>query len=291
MKTVATHSGSFHADDVFAVAAFQLLLGKENVEVIRTRDDSVIAEADYAVDVGEQYNHDTKRYDHHQPGSPVRENGLPYAGFGLMWMHYGAEICGSEEVAEKIERSLCYPIDAGDNAIQVWETGKFDIEPFEWDTIIKNFRSLSYDSAEIDHSFLEAVDFARGYLERKIAKEQQKLQEKKEAVAFYESQTETEILVSEKPISRSWFIPYEEVKVLVCPRDESESADWMAIAVQTGEVGFETRVRFPAEWGGLRDDELAAVSGLADAKFCHKDCYMCITRSKETAIEAAKKAG
>jgi uncharacterized UPF0160 family protein len=52
MKTVATHSGGFHADDVFAVATFQLLLGKENIQVIRTRDEAVIAAADYVVDVG-----------------------------------------------------------------------------------------------------------------------------------------------------------------------------------------------------------------------------------------------
>jgi uncharacterized UPF0160 family protein len=290
MKTVATHSGSFHADDVFAVAAFQLLLGPENVTVIRTRDDAVIAEADYAVDVGERYDHEAKRYDHHQPGSPVRENGLPYAGFGLMWKHYGESISGSKEVAEKIECSLCYPIDAGDNAIQVWEIGKFGIEPFEWDTIIKNFRSLSYDTEELDRSFMEAVDFARGYLGRKIAKEQKKVQDRKEAVEFYESQSETEILVSDTPISRTWFVPYEEVKVLVCPRDDSENADWMAIAVQVNEVGFETRVRFPEGWGGLRDEELQRVSGLPNAKFCHKDLYMCITRSKETAVEAARRA-
>ena len=36
---IATHSGSFHADDLFAVATLSLLLGKENIEVIRTRDE------------------------------------------------------------------------------------------------------------------------------------------------------------------------------------------------------------------------------------------------------------
>lgn len=34
---VVTHSGGFHADDVFGVAALSLLLGKENIEVVRTQ--------------------------------------------------------------------------------------------------------------------------------------------------------------------------------------------------------------------------------------------------------------
>lgn len=290
MYTIATHSGSFHADDVFAVAAFQLLLGKENVKVIRTRDDAVIAEADYVVDVGERYDHTEKRYDHHQPGAPVHENGVPYAGFGLMWRHYGAEICDSEEIAAKLDKSLCQPIDACDNAIQVWETGKFELEPLEWDSIVKTWKALSFDAKEMDERFLEVVGFARRYLELKIAKAQKQIADREAAEAFYMASADKEILVSEKPLSRMWFIEYPEPKVLVCPRDETESSDWMAIAVPVAKTGFETRVRFPETWAGLRDAELAAVSDLPGAKFCHKDRYMCITRSRETSIRAAESA-
>jgi uncharacterized UPF0160 family protein len=93
MKKVATHDGSFHSDDVFAIAALQLLLGENEVEVVRVPKDSPSIEADYVVDVGGVYDHERRRYDHHQPGAPVRENGIPYAAFGLVWRHYGADIC------------------------------------------------------------------------------------------------------------------------------------------------------------------------------------------------------
>jgi uncharacterized UPF0160 family protein len=290
MITVATHSGPFHADDVFAVAALQLLLGAENMRVVRTRDEVVIAAADYAVDVGEVYDHAQKRYDHHQPGAPVRENGIPYAGFGLMWRHYGAEICGSEAVAAKIELSLCQPIDAGDNAVQIWDVGQYDLEPLVWDSIIKNWRALSYDAVAMDERFLEAVGFARRYLELKIAKEKKKATEKAAAEEFYAAHHGESILVSDTPLSRQWFVPYEEVQVIVSPRDESVGSDWMAIAVQESEVGFATRVRFPETWAGLLDVDLAKVSGLADAVFCHKDRYMCIFKSRESALTAAQLA-
>ncbi|MEX2010580.1 MAG: MYG1 family protein, partial [Parcubacteria group bacterium] len=50
MKTIATHSGMYHADDVFAVAT--LLMVYPDAEVIRTRDMEKIQEAEIAVDVG-----------------------------------------------------------------------------------------------------------------------------------------------------------------------------------------------------------------------------------------------
>ena len=50
MKTIVTHDGSFHADDVFAVATLLKLFPDANV--IRTRDTSVIERADVVVDVG-----------------------------------------------------------------------------------------------------------------------------------------------------------------------------------------------------------------------------------------------
>lgn len=290
MYTVVTHSGSFHADDVFAIAAFWLLLGKENVEVIRTRDVEIISQGDYVVDVGEVYDHELRRYDHHQNGSPVRENGVPYAGFGLMWKHYGEKICDSLEVATVVDRKLCQPIDACDNAIQVWDEGKFGLAPLEWDTIVKGWRSLSYDNAEMTERFLQIAEVARQHLEYFIAKEHKKISDREAAEAFYHSSEDKEILISDIPISRAWFIPFAEPKVLVCPRDESADADWMAIAVQVSENGFETRVQFPQTWAGLRTEELINESGFDDAVFCHKDRYMFIAESKESAIKAAQQA-
>ncbi|MGH2895464.1 MAG: MYG1 family protein, partial [Solirubrobacteraceae bacterium] len=51
---IATHDGSFHADEVFAIAALGLL--GEPFEVVRTRDRDVLARADVRVDVGFRYD-------------------------------------------------------------------------------------------------------------------------------------------------------------------------------------------------------------------------------------------
>lgn len=61
-KTILTHSGSFQADDIFAVAILLLALGES--KVVRTRDKDQIATADYVVDVGMIYDPAKNRFDH-----------------------------------------------------------------------------------------------------------------------------------------------------------------------------------------------------------------------------------
>lgn len=287
MKKVVTHSGSFHADDVFAVAAFQLLLGQGEVQVMRTRDDAVIASGDYVVDVGGVYDHDAKHYDHHQVGAPVRENGIPYAGFGLMWRHYGQEICGSAEVAQAIEERLCIPIDASDNAINIWEPGQFELRPLEWDDIVKTWKAGAETDEDLNRAFLQVVAVARVYLEKTIQKLHYKFADRDRAEALYASAQDRSVIVSDEPVSRRWFIDKDDVNIVVHPRNDGA---WMAIAVQKDSETYETKVQFPESWAGLRDADLAQVSGLPDAIFCHKNLYLFAANSQESAIEAARLA-
>ena len=88
---IAVHDGVFHADDVFAVAILKII--NEDIEIIRTRDDEVLATADMRLDVGGRYNPETGDYDHHLvQGAGERKNGIPYASCGLIWKHFGMQI-------------------------------------------------------------------------------------------------------------------------------------------------------------------------------------------------------
>ena len=53
-KTIVTHNGNFHADDVFSVAALKSIFPTFNL--IRTRNVDVIAKADIVIDVGGEYD-------------------------------------------------------------------------------------------------------------------------------------------------------------------------------------------------------------------------------------------
>ena len=95
---LVTHSGTFHLDDAFAYAVLRLAfgLGAAGVDhaLIRTRDEAVVAGADVAWDVGAVYDPAAGRFDHHQRGAPVREDGLPYSAAGLVWRHHGEAATG-----------------------------------------------------------------------------------------------------------------------------------------------------------------------------------------------------
>lgn len=69
LRTIGTHNGKFHADEVLACVLLQLTSNwsADRVSITRTRDPSVLETIDLLVDVGGQYDPAKDRYDHHQP--------------------------------------------------------------------------------------------------------------------------------------------------------------------------------------------------------------------------------
>jgi uncharacterized UPF0160 family protein len=80
------------------------------------------------------------------------------------------------------------------------------------------------------------------------------------------------------------------VEVIVCPDDPTSNSNWTATCVRKTFETFDSRVSFPAQWAGLRDQELQEVSGIGDSIFCHKARFLYVAGSKESALAAAKLA-
>jgi uncharacterized UPF0160 family protein len=68
------------------------------------------------------------------------------------------------------------------------------------------------------------------------------------------------------------------------------SGNWSAKTVKLNHGEFERRVYYPEAWAGKTDGELAKISGVEDAVFCHKDLFTAVAESKEGAVALAKKA-
>ncbi|MEX0917848.1 MAG: MYG1 family protein [Candidatus Paceibacterota bacterium] len=289
MMKVVTHSGSFHADDVFAVATLQLHFGVENVEVVRTRDESIIASADIVLDVGGVYDPEQQRYDHHQNGAPVRENGIPYAAFGLIWKHYGEELARSTAIVKRIEESLVLPIDAGDNGVDLFSVNEHGIGPVTIQSILALLRPEWGSAEDVNKAFLDACTLARTVIERAIAHSEAEVEEEKVARAAYETAPDKHVIISDQPISPHFFVEYLEPLFIVCPDDPVMNNNWEATAVRIRKDDFASRVQFPERWAGLRGDELAAASGIADAVFCHKARFYFVAGSKEGVLAAVEK--
>ncbi|MCB9818665.1 MYG1 family protein [Candidatus Nomurabacteria bacterium] len=288
MQKIITHSGSFHSDDIFAVATLQLHFGVENVEVIRTRDEEIIASGDIVVDVGGVYDAEKQRFDHHQNGAPVRDNGIPYAAFGLIWKHYGEQVAGSPEAAADIERRFVLPIDANDVGISLYDLNDKNIAPITLQDLMSLWRPVWGSIADDDIGFTEACAFARDTILRAILQTKGDIAQKQYVESIYTEAINKQVLIFDKSVSTFHLIDYPEVFVAVYPSEEGDR--WSAAMVRKSHDSFETRVKFPAEWGGLRDEELAKVSDVSDAVFCHKAGFLFVARSKEGALEAARKA-
>jgi uncharacterized UPF0160 family protein len=109
----ATHSGSFHADEVLAAAALQL--ANPALAILRTRDQEQLDVADIVFDVGRVFNPAACRFDHHQlEFAEARGNGIPFSSFGLIWRELGTVLCGSAAAASRVDRWLVQGVDAID---------------------------------------------------------------------------------------------------------------------------------------------------------------------------------
>jgi uncharacterized UPF0160 family protein len=79
----------------------------------------------------------------------------------------------------------------------------------------------------------------------------------------------------------------EKTLYVVFPGNTDE---WMVQAVPVEAGSFENRKPLPEEWAGLRDSELAELTGVQDAIFCHPNRFIGGARSKQGAIDLANKA-
>lgn len=292
---IVTHNAKFHADDVFAVATLFLILGEENCEVIRTRDKDLIAKADYVVDVGEIYDPSQRRFDHHQRGGAgERDNGLPYAAFGLVWKEYGVQLAGTPEAAERIDRALIQSLDAPDNGVSIADPIVEGIVSYTIAEIIDLYRPTWKEEHNWDQRFLESVAWAKNILERQIKIERDFSEGADVIRSVYETTSDKRLIIfnEEQTFGRELvtdvLMKYPEPVFAVLYR--IDAGEWQVITIRKSKGSFETRKPLPEAWGAKHDEELAAITGVADAAFCHRRLFMCTARSKEGALKLARLA-
>lgn len=285
---IVTHSGPFHADDVFAISALFMKFGKGH-ELVRTRDPEIIAGADIVVDVGAVYDEAQSRFDHHQ-GPPLRPNKIPYASFGLVWKKFGEELAGSKEGADMVDEKLIQPIDAADNSMEISIPAVQGLAPYGIHNAIVSLRPTWLEGEDFDAAFLRAVDIATVILGREIARAQAKIEAFKNILPAYENASDKRILVLDRHYPFGSFAEmHPEILFIVFP-DNTETKTWAAKTVPLGESSFTSRKDFPESWAGKRDAELAEATGVPDAVFCHRARFIAVAKSREGAIKLAELA-
>ncbi len=283
-KTIATHNGNFHADDVFSVAALKSIFPTH--KVLRTRDLAVIAKADIVIDVGGEYDADNDRFDHHQRGGAgARENGIPYSSFGLVWQKYGLAICnGNQEVTHAIDSDLVSVIDAIDcGYIEGTSSG------VSLSHTISMFNPTWQEASDFDDCFDEAVAFASKILARFIAKAVGGISATEIVAKAIDNAKDPRVIVLEKyvPWKRTVHKLSTQALYMVYP---SQTGQWRIQTVPVEPGSFEDRKPLPQQWAGLSEQALQEVTGLDDAMFCHNGLFIAGSTSFESTMKMAAMA-
>ncbi|WP_167631095.1 MYG1 family protein [Mariprofundus ferrooxydans] len=283
-KTIATHNGNFHADDVFSVAAIGMIL--PSFTLVRTRDSELIAKADIVIDVGLEYDPERGRFDHHQRGGAgERENGIPYSSFGLIWQKYGADICqGDQDVANAVDAGLVSTIDAVDcGHVEGVQQG------ISLSQTIGMFNPTWQEDSHVDACFDEAVEFASRVLTRFIAAARGGISAKAIVEKAIDDAADPRVIVLEKyvPWKRTVHALSEEALYVVYP---SQTGEWRIQTVPVEPGSFEDRKSLPQAWAGLSGKELQELTGIDDAMFCHNGLFIAGAESFESTMNMASMA-
>ncbi len=280
-KTIVTHNGNFHADDVFSIAALKSIF--PSFKLIRTRDLEIIAKADMVIDVGGEYDAESDRFDHHQRGGAgERENGIPYSSFGLIWQKYGVKICqGNQDVANAVDSGLVSTIDAIDCGHV-----KGVSEGISLSQTIGMFNPTWQEESDFDACFDEAVDFASRVLTRFIASANGGISAKEIVAKAIDKAEDPRVVVLEKytPWKKTVHALSEEALYVVYP---SQTGEWRIQTVPVELGSFEDRKPLPKQWAGLSDNALQEVTDIDDAMFCHNGLFIAGAESFESTMKMA----
>jgi uncharacterized UPF0160 family protein len=317
-KRIVTHSGSFHADDVFGVAVLATL--HPDHEIIRSRDPAVLQGGDFLVDVGGEADAARGRFDHHQrgfegarqradaTGTIVRAEG--YASAGLVWNALGADYVRQvaqgmdarldestmAAIAQDVDLSLVRYLDLVDTGAASVAPGTFGLS-----SQVSLMNSTWLEEQGLDDKararlqlerFREAVGIVQRLLHRlvlrrigqelaaeKVRNGQRLLQGR---VLFLPEggMPWTAVVVREMP----------DVLLVIYPESDDTGQRFVLRTVPAAQDSFANRMDLPAAWAGLRDAQLAAASRVPDAVFCHTNLFIAVARSFEGALRMAQLA-
>lgn len=281
-----THSGTMHTDDVFATAFLDLY--KKDIKLIRVKEiTDAVKENALIYDIGRGI------YDHHQEDAKVRENGIKYSSFGLLFKDFGRDYLNEQQVEDvetvfkAIDKELIEGIDAVDNGVFPEINATFKVKTL--DDIIKSCNPSYGSSQNENDQFIKAVELAKVIFQETLSNIIGKTKAKKIILEKIATTTKSYLELDE-------YIPYEET---VLKSDDASHILFALYPSNRGGYGIKTikkssedktdRLPFPEEWAGLEKEQLENISGIKDIEFCHSGRFLVICKTKEAAYKVLDK--
>jgi uncharacterized UPF0160 family protein len=306
---IATHGGKFHADDAWAVAVLKVLFPE--ADIVRTREQARIDAADFAIDVGGVWDPATGRFDHHQKEfDATRVSGVPYASAGLVWREYGARCVAAlaerhtgERLTDDTAQQIAYAIDA--DIVQYLDLSDVGVAKnapgsYGLSAVVSGFNPGWLDEQRLGYGeavevyrmgqFMRAVEFLTDIMGNAV-------RYRVGAMLAVTQVRQAEVLEDGKLLFlKNAALPWSSVvrkempKVLFVISHSLTEQRYMLHTVSVDTESFDARADLPEAWAGLREAELAAVTGVEDAVFCHTGRFIAAARSYAGALTMARQA-
>lgn len=279
-KSLGTHDGHFHADEITACALLILfdLIDKNNI--FRTRDEEVLKRCEYVCDVGGIYDASIKRFDHHQ---------VDYTGdmssAGMILLYLKDEGIVSDDLYKFLNNFFIKGVDAHDIGNVVLVPGFCNFSQ-----VVDTFMPLGahLGTVQQDKCFYEALDFTLSFLKRVVDRFYHLQEMKKIVKKAMDDSKNDKYIVFDKAVS--WVDLFFELGgkehpalFIIMPTQDQ----WKLRGVPPSyEDRMAVRRALPAEWAGLRGEALQKASGIEGAIFCHKGRFISFWKTKEDALQA-----
>lgn len=275
-NVIITHDDKFHADELLA-AALIIKLCPEDFVVLRTRAlPTNLNDNDWVVDVG------NGQFDHHEKERECYPNGVKKAACGKV-----AEFLLREDpkTLERLQKRLLWSVEAQDNGQNLQDLG---LPPSKLGFVGALLPPWDAPQCQTNGRFMQALSTVCLVLESVF----DHIVADDKAEVVLEAIQDDEIVVLEKFVPwQAWAVEkWPKARFVVFPSSNGKGFNAQAVPLTATPGDFRNRGGFPKAWGGLRDTELAEVSGIPGAIFCHAGLWLAVWDTQDHAIEAAKAA-
>ncbi|MFC5551115.1 MYG1 family protein [Massilia aerilata] len=297
---IVTHGGKFHADDAWAVAVIKVL--HSGAELVRTRDQAIIDRGDIVIDVGGIWDPASGRFDHHQKGfSGARTSGVPYASAGLVWREYGGRCVealaakhtghqlsmdAAQQMANAIDADIVQYLDLSDVGAAKNAPGGYGMS-----AVVSGYNPNWMDEERLGYGeaadvyrlsqFHRAMDFLTDVMANAVKYRVGAMLALEQVRGAATLEGGRLLYLKNGALPWSSVVRKEMPKVLFVISHNIGEQRYMLHTVPATVDTFEARADLPASWAGLRDADLAAVTGVADAGFCHNGRFIAAAKSYE----------
>ena len=282
-----THAGTMHADEIFATAFLELY--KKDIKLLRTNDvDAKKYKNKIIYDIG--YG----EFDHHMPDAKIRENGIKYSSFGLLFEKYGKKYLKNEkieeidEVYDYIVKDLVEQIDAIDNGQFPKINSSYKVRTLS--DVFALFNPKTFSNEDENKQFIKAVKVAKIILEEEILQAETRVKASKIILEKLKKNNGKQYLVLNE------YLPFEET---IINNDLGNNILFVIFPSKRGGYAIKTlpksgedrtfRMSFPSSWRGLKDEELEEKSKIKGLVFCHNSLFIASTTSLDSALEVVNK--